>query len=237
MTQIDKNTPTLSVCIPTWDQNGLGSNFLNDALKSLTIQTYKNFQVVISDHSISDDIENVVKNYKDVLNIKYIRNENNRGNGPYNTNFAIDNSDGEIVKILFHDDFLNDDKSLEIIINEFTNPEVIWLVTGSNHTDADKTKYWNEMIPYWSMDLFNGINTISSPSVMSFRKNTNIRFDDTLVMMMDIDMYYNLYLNYGLPKIIPNILVTNRVHKDALSWQFDWKTKDEKIYLRKKYNL
>jgi hypothetical protein len=93
------------------------------------------------------------------------------------------------------------------------------------------------MIPYWSMEIFDGVNTISSPSVMAFRKDTNLRFDEDLVMMMDIDMYYNLYLNHGLPKILSEILVTNRVHKDALSWQFDWKTEDEKLYLKEKYKI
>ena len=235
--QTEIKLPTLSVCIPTWDQNGLGPSFLEDALNSLVRQTYKEFQVVITDHSVTDVMETVTNKFTDVLNIKYIRNEENRGNGPHNTNFAIDNSDGEIVKILFHDDLLYEDNSLELIINEFTSDDVVWLVTGCNHTDADKGKYWNDMIPYWSMSILDGVNTISSPSVMAFRKNTNIRFDESLVMMMDIDIYYNLHSNYGLPKILPNILVTNRVHKNALSCKFDWKTEGEKIYLRKKYNL
>lgn len=229
--------PTLSVCIPTWHQNGLGPKFIEDALASLVQQTLSNFQVVISDHSDNDTILEVVDKFRKDLDIKYIRNTNNRGNGPANTNFAIENADGDIVKILFHDDFMSDSRALELILNEFSSKDVFWVVTGCNHTDAIKSRYWNEMIPYWSMEIFDGVNTISSPSVMAFRKDTNLRFDEDLVMMMDIDMYYNLYLNHGLPKILSEILVTNRVHKDALSWQFDWKTEDEKLYLKEKYKI
>ena len=59
----------------------------------------KDVQIVVSDHSINDDIQDYCNLNEHNLNIKYIRNENDRGDPASNTNNAIDNSDGEIIKI------------------------------------------------------------------------------------------------------------------------------------------
>ena len=45
----------LSVAIPTWESYGRGSEFLDDLLSTIEIQHFKNFEVVISDHSQNDD--------------------------------------------------------------------------------------------------------------------------------------------------------------------------------------
>ena len=68
------NNPLVSICIPTYEMNGIGSSFLQKGLNSILRQTYKNIEVVISDHSQDDEIKNIVLSYDNKLNIKYIRN-------------------------------------------------------------------------------------------------------------------------------------------------------------------
>ena len=70
----------LSVCISTYEMGGFGPSFLDQSLSILSRQTFKDFEVVISDQSLDDGIKNVCEKYQNILDIKYIKNYN-RGNG------------------------------------------------------------------------------------------------------------------------------------------------------------
>jgi glycosyltransferase involved in cell wall biosynthesis len=229
--------PKISICIPTWEQNGYGFEFLKDLLDSIEFQSFKDFEVVISDHSSNDDILNLSNTYSDRFNIIYIKNELDRGNSPSNTNNAILNSNGEIIKTMFQDDFFFSNLSLEKIAESFNNEEIKWVVNGCNHTNLKKERYWNYMTPRWNEYIYKGVNTISSPSVLSYRKNTNILFDTNLTMLMDCEIYFNLYKNYGLPHIISDTLVTNRMHDNQISKNYSLNLNTEINFVTKKHNI
>lgn len=207
----------ISICIPTWEQYGRGVEFLQNNFEVLLSQTYKNFNVIVSDHSKDDHIKLLCEEYSTHLEIKYFKNENFLGNGPANTNNSIINADGDIIKIIFQDDYLYDERALELIVKEFENDECMWLVCGCNHTHDDGLNHTNPMTPYWNDEIKRGVNTISSPSVLSFRNNNPCLFDENLTMLMDCDMYQQLYVRYGLPTILPDCLVTNRIHQHQIS--------------------
>lgn len=105
----------ISICIPTWEQHGYGRKFLRKLFNSIEEQTYKDYEVVVSDHSIDEGISDLVDEYKKKFNIVYYRNDKKRGNGPANTNKTIELAKGEIIKIMFQDDFFFDKESLEKI--------------------------------------------------------------------------------------------------------------------------
>jgi hypothetical protein len=93
------------------------------------------------------------------------------------------------------------------------------------------------MVPRWNDLIYKGINTISSPSVLSFRKNTNVFFDENLVMLMDCEIYYNFYKKYGLPTILPETLITNRIHQNQISSNYKSNINDEINYVKNKYSI
>lgn len=227
----------ISICIPTWEQYGKGTDFLNHLLNTIVTQTYKNFNVIISDHSINDDIKNLCESFKDKIEFFYVKNPNDRGNGPANTNNSIINSDGEIIKIMFQDDFFYEKNALELIAKEFENNDCNWLVNGCNHTHTNGDTYANYMIPRWNDNIILGVNTISSPSVLSFRKNSNILFDEKLTMYMDCEIYYQFYLKFGLPKVLPNYLITNRLHPHQISSMYNKNAMEELNYIKSKHKI
>jgi glycosyltransferase involved in cell wall biosynthesis len=92
------------IAISTYEANGYGKEYLKYNLNKIFEQTYKNIELVISDHSENEDIELLVYSYKNRLNIKYIRNREKYGNISNNINNAIDNCSGNYIKILFMDD-------------------------------------------------------------------------------------------------------------------------------------
>jgi glycosyltransferase involved in cell wall biosynthesis len=224
-----------SIIIPTWEQYGYGKIYLRELLDTIRKQTFKNFEVIISDHSIDDEIKLLTYEYSDLL-IKYSKNEHNRGNSPSNTNNGIKMATGEIIKIMFQDDLFYDISCLEIINNKFENNLCNWVVNGCNHT-YDGKNFNRNMTPSWNDKILFGNNTISCPSVLSFRNKNLEYFDENLVMLMDCEYYYRLYKIYGNPCIISNILTTNREHKNQISQRYDKNINDEIKYVKNKYKL
>lgn len=195
---------------------GRGADFLDHSLGILTRQKYSDFEVVISDHSINNDIENVYKKYKDQLEIQYFRNNRKRGNSSANINNAIQLARGDIIKVLFQDDFLFGDDALEVIHSNFLSNGNRWLITACCHSQDGNT-FYKPFYPTWNNKLYLGKNTISSPSVLSFINNEPLLFDENLIWLMDCDYYQRSYNNFGPPVIVNTIGVVNRTGSHQVS--------------------
>jgi GT2 family glycosyltransferase len=205
----------ISICIPTYEMNGKGAEYLEYSFNILYHQTFKNFEIVISDHSKSDLIKDLCDKWKTVFNVNYIRNNYKRGNSSANTNNAIKHSSGEIIKILFQDDFLYDEHSLQNQIDCFNKNNNYWLAAACCHYDGEKL--YNPHYPYYHDEIQYGRNTISAPSAIMFKNEDILEFDENLISLMDIDYYKRLYNKFGLPAVCNNICFVNRVHKDSVT--------------------
>ena len=96
-----KHKPFFSVAIPAYGYNGKGGEFLDFNLKILSNQTFKDFEVVISDHSIDDTIKNTLKKWLGKLKITYVTNDKGRGIISPNLNNAMKHCSGEMVNNYF----------------------------------------------------------------------------------------------------------------------------------------
>ena len=205
----------ISIAIPTYEMSPYGSEFVDFSFNKIYNQTYKDIEVVISDHSIDDGIKNLCDKWSDRLNIKYIRNENNRGSSSSNINNAMNYCTGDYIKIIFQDDYLYDEKSIQNIIN-CLDEDTIWLATTSEHS-IDGITCYNRFLPEYNERIWTGSNSISSPSVITVRNDKKLPFDDELIWMMDCDWYKRMRDTYGLPKILDIITVVNRTWHGRLS--------------------
>jgi glycosyltransferase involved in cell wall biosynthesis len=221
-----------SIVIPTWEQYGKGEFFITQLLTSIKKQNFNDFEVIISDHSINDVIKNKLKDFND-LNISYIKNEKNRGNSPSNLNVGLSHAKGDIIKIMFQDDFFVNNDSLGLINNAFKENNSKWLVNGCCHT-TDSINFYRYMVPHWNDKISEGVNTISSPSVLSFINEDIIFFDEKLTMLMDCDYYYSLYKKYGLPFILKDHLIANTSHEHQISRMYDKDLQEEINLIKQK---
>ena len=217
----------ISLAIPTWESGGRGAEFIDDLFRTIEIQQFKDYNVWVSDHSVDNSVKNVCRAYQNRINVEYIRNPENRGNGPANTNNAIDLCDGEIVKVMFQDDFFYDDEALGKIYDALSTSDKTWLVCGSNHTRDDGHSFYWDLMPKWSDQIINGVNTISSPSVVAFKNGIEERFETNVRMMMDCEFYYTMDKAHGQPVYLHDVLVSNRVHDGQISQQI---TADPKYF-------
>jgi glycosyltransferase involved in cell wall biosynthesis len=226
----------LSVCIPTYEMHGKGVEFLEFNFKILEIQTFKDFDVIISDHSLTDDIQQLCEKYKSTLDIKYFRNTEKRGSQSPNINNAIRHSDSKLIKVLFQDDFLFSENSLEITVNHFNLEKDKWLVSRCQHS-MDGTNFIRDFIPRYNHNIHLGINTISSPSVLTILNETPLLFDENLINLMDCDYYKRCYIKFGEPKILKVITVVNRMgdHQATHTIVNEELNNKEVIYVKEKF--
>lgn len=233
--------PRFSICIPVWEQGGFGFQYLKDLIRSIQIQTFQDWELVISDHSVSDEIYEFVASlggikYYNLNRVKYIRNLSDRGNGVANLNQSLIRASGEIIKIMFQDDFMFDRRCLEKFDRAFHDENTKWAVCGCNHT-RDGVNFERFMVPSWNDKLLEGVNTISSPSVLAFRNENIELFDENLTMLMDVAHYYRLGERHGLPTILEDCLVTNRCHENQISSRYNGNLGDEIRYCKEKYGI
>ena len=224
----------ISICIPTYEMNGKGVEYLNFSFDILYKQSYKNFDIIISDNSKSSDIENLCSQWKSKLDIKHFYNHEKYGNAG-NVNSAMKKATGNIIKILFQDDFLFGNESLETQLVHFVGNHNYWMVTACCHT-KDGINFYNPLYPKYHDNIQYGENTISSPSVLMFKNENVIEFDENLCWLMDVDYYKMLYDKFGLPSICNYVTIVNREHENSISNKLAEKNKITDLnYIKKKY--
>jgi glycosyltransferase involved in cell wall biosynthesis len=222
----------ISVCIPTYEMNGMGVEYLEYSFNILYSQTYTDFEVIISDHSTSNDIKNLCEQWNQVLDIKYFNNQYKKGISSANINNAIKHASRDIIKILFQDDFLYDEHSLEKQLECFKSD---WMVTACCHYNGKEI--YKPYYPKYHNNIQYGENTISSPSVLMFKNKNILEFDENLFWLMDVDYYKRLYNMFGSPSICSYITVVNREHENQVSNTLATEEikKQELEYIIKKY--
>jgi glycosyltransferase involved in cell wall biosynthesis len=212
---MDKISNMISICIPTYEMKGKGVEYLEYSFNILYSQTYTDFEIIISDHSTSNEIRDLCDAWSEILNITYIKNEVNKGSSSSNINNALVHAKGDYIKVLFQDDFLYDENSLQNQIDCLKNKNSKWLVAACCH--YNEIELYNPFYPKYHDEIQYGRNTISSPSVLMFANENIILFDEKLIWLMDVDYYKRLYNKWGLPVICNDICIVNREHTNQIS--------------------
>ena len=201
----------ISIAIPAHDRGENGPKWMMELLDTLEQQTFQDFEVVVSDQSKNDKLMNVCQEYD--FDFTYIKYE---GSVPCeNINTAVDNCEGRIIKMMFSDDIFMRKDALERIKYEYDTCLCKWAFSGFANWDGDQ--YFDEKLPEWREKTLEGNNHLSSPTVVSFLNECKMEFDPNLKLLLDVDFYHRMRWKYGLPNIIPEVLVANRDHDDRIS--------------------
>jgi GT2 family glycosyltransferase len=228
----------ISVCVPVYEmKNGLSKRFLIEYLAHLMYQSYTDFDIVVSDQSENDDLKKICDTFSNVLDIKYIKNTSGIKNAANNVNHATKHATGDIIKLLYMDDFYVDRDGLKKVAEAFEKNDGKWLICGFVHCNQDKTKFFDQRTPWYGNKYPNGDNTTGNPSTYAVRKECLIEMDENLLWIVDGEYFYRSYYHYGDPIIIPEVQVCFREHEDSafLKQEFrDLEVKERK-YVEEKY--
>jgi glycosyltransferase involved in cell wall biosynthesis len=201
----------ISIVIPVYEMKGSGAKYLKDLLETIFLQKYKNYEIVISDDSKDDVIQQYIQSFnRDKKKIiKYCKNPGIAGISS-NLNNGIKHASGQIIKVMFQDDMFASNKALlELNRAYHTFPNKVWAIEGSSVLSGVVIK--ESLTPEFNPYMLLGINTFSSPSTLSFRKNSICNFNENLFMLMDVEIYARLNILYGDPIVIKNNNVINRL--------------------------
>jgi glycosyltransferase involved in cell wall biosynthesis len=224
----------VSVCIPCYSMRGRGQEFLNKLLNTIELQNYKNFEVVISDHSEDEKILEVCKFYDTKFKITYIKNDYKRGNSSANVNVAISYAKNKLIKIMFQDDFFVNENAL----TEISYLSGGWGASPFIHTDENASSFFRPFLPSFHGKIALGQNTIGCPSVIHFFKDEKTRFDENTIWLMDCDFYQQLYNKYGSPSILTQINLAVRIWGDSVSGHVTEEVKNNELkYIKEKYGF
>ncbi len=182
----------VSICIPTYNQ----TKHLKKCLQSVCEQNYKDFEVIISDDSTTDEVKVYIDALQIIQPLFYFRNKPSLGS-PQNWNFALQQAKGEYIKILHHDDYFATKDSLGkyvTILDQqpttdfvFSATEIILLkeekkqLHTCDHKDLERLRSEPEFLFFK--------NVIGAPSATMFRNYIPIQFDGRLKWLVDIDFY------------------------------------------------
>jgi glycosyltransferase involved in cell wall biosynthesis len=185
----------VSICIPAYKQ----VDYLRRLLDSLTIQTLKALEVVITDDSPDNAVEQLVNEFTQELPIRYYRNVPARGM-PGNWNTCLDLAQGEYIKIMHDDDWFMHPHSLATLCKALDDhPEHdfaysayynYYLFTGEKKEMTSPAWFRKAFAKAPVNVLFD--NLVGPPSVVIHRNKPAYRYDEKVRWTVDVDFYIRL---------------------------------------------
>jgi len=207
----------VSIVVPIYKmKDGLGEKLLVDFLSMIQSQSFKDFDIVISDQSNSESFKHIIDTFSHVLDIKYYQTDDSVDCAGKNVNNALSKATGEIIKLLYCDDYFINYQALQKIVDQFdSTKDKHWLLCGFAHSDYDKINYFDVRSPWYGNKYVNGDNTTGNPSAYAVRNSHKLKMDENLLFIVDGEYFYQSYFCWGDPIIIQEPLVCFREHPQS----------------------
>lgn len=208
--------PKISIIIPTYNS----SEFIEKTIKSVISQTFKDWELLIVDDCSTDNTEEIINNItKNDTRIKLLKTSKNSGGPATPKNIGLDNSHGEYIAFLDHDDEWLPEK-LEKQIEIFKNSKDKKLGLVSCFIDI-KDFYNDKIISKYKINHPNITNnnyiyTCSSVLVKSSVIRSSGYFDTNLKTGDDWDMWIRIFNNGYSFGYATEYLLNYYVHKENI---------------------
>jgi len=215
---MEVESQAITVCVPASIQNDKQLNFVQFLIANFNLQTKENKELVISDDSRSGELRALCEMAR-LQGIKVRYFESSIKGIAANLNNAIRCAITPFIKIMFQDDFFFRNDVLEHVVNELESSDCLWYVSACNHYNELTGECYEAFFPRKSNRLLLGNNSISSPSVVSFKREAFEPFSERLTYLVDCEWYLRMSHKHGLPIFGNRIEVSNRIHdSQATHW-------------------
>jgi glycosyltransferase involved in cell wall biosynthesis len=204
----------ISILIPTHDIPEKDF-FLKRALDSIASQTYKDYEIVIT----------------------------NEGTMAKNINEGMKRCKGEIIKLLCMDDYLAHPNALENIAQNIGDGWVATGCAHVATEDVElygqpvrAGELFNDHYANYGERQLEGYNEIGGLSVISFPNENHPEFDENLSWLIDVVFYQQLVDRFGMPVILDdiNVIIGLGAHQTTHVLDNSDKSAEEK-YVKEKY--
>jgi glycosyltransferase involved in cell wall biosynthesis len=221
----------VSVVIPTYNN----ARFLPEALDSLLAQTCRDFELIVVDDGSTDDTEEVLKPYRNL--VRYVRKDNG---GPASArNLGIRQARGQLIafqdaddiwlpdKLQRQVDYLRDHPNIGVVFSDVT-----FFGAEGRETCCVKQRFSAEAgMTFDNLfhDHFVGMSTVV---VRSSCLNEVGLFDESLIGAEDYNLYLRLAKRFQFG-FLDEPLIKKRLHENNLSNDLDQMLHDEIANLHK----
>jgi len=222
--------PQISICIPAYKR----TEFLKRLLDSIKSQSYRNFEVIVTDDSPSSEVAEVCQRYAGVFHLIYHKNEKQLGT-PENWNAGIRMANGQWIKLMHDDDWFSSAESLQQFASAVEHhPECDFFFSAYNNvneSNGDVRLSTARMVRLQRVTdnpavLLAG-NVIGPPSVTMYKNDQTILYDPDLKWLVDIEFYIR-YLKGRKLYYIDQPLVNIGINDQQVT-QFTFRVRDVEI--------
>lgn len=227
----------VSICIPAYKQPLL----LKKAIDSVLMQTYTNYEVIVSDDTPDDSVKKIVEVFNEPK-IRYFKNNIALGS-PENWNNAVKQAKGNYIKILHHDDYFTNNESLQkfVIALEsdtkidfaFSYSDIYFKKINEHYLHKQTNAQLKRLKAEPEFLFFR--NCIGAPSAVIFKKDNTVSFNKNYKWLVDVE-FYMTYLNkhknfVGIPEALVTIVDGN---EEQITGEV---SNDKKLVLMENLNL
>ena len=255
---MNSSPPLVSVCLPTFN----GEKYLQEALDSLSSQTYPNLELIVSDDASQDKSLELIKNFQQSWKFPVSIHHHTPSTIGANWNNCLRHASGKYIKFLFQDDVLYPE-CIEKLVNAAEQDEQIGIVFCQRdfilEENSPETQEWVNRFKdlqdadglFKNSDRIKGsailgsenlletpMNKIGEPTTVLFPKkvlNEAGYFNEDLVQILDYEFYYRILKKYDVV-MVDEALAGFRVHPgQATMVNKDKDMEDYNIYFRLLY--
>lgn len=204
-----KKEPSLAVLMPTYNV----ASFIEEAIKSILDQTYKDFDFLILDDGSSDNTIEIIKRYQKVDGrIKLFQNEKNEGIIE-SRNKLFELSDHDYIALMDSDDIAHPQRFQKQLDFLLLNPEYLLVASDIEILPYNNLKRYSEYNGKIREEMI-FLNIINNPSSMfhsSIVKNYQVSYDPVYRGSSDYKFWIDA-MQHSNFYIIPEVLLQYRRH-------------------------
>jgi glycosyltransferase involved in cell wall biosynthesis len=185
-------SPHISICIPAYKRTG----YLERLLGSIAMQTYKDYEVVITDDSPDDSVKEIIGKYSSIVSLRYFKNPMALGT-PENWNEGIRRANGQWIKLMHDDDWFADEHALRhfheatarhprcpFFFSAFRN-----ITEGTGNVQDVRCNAFDRFMLWLSpLHLFKKVY-IGNPSCTLVRRDQGLFYDNRFKWVVDFEYY------------------------------------------------
>jgi glycosyltransferase involved in cell wall biosynthesis len=221
--------PLISICIPAYKRTQL----LIRLLDSIAVQTYKQFEVIITDDSNDNSVELLVASYNNKFSLNYAKNHIPLGS-PENWNAAVRKAKGTWIKLMHDDDWFSSIDSLQRFVDAVKQYSKISFFFSAYYNIKEDTsqKRLVSLTSVQKVYLDNPVrllanNVIGPPSVTLYRNTKQFTYDQSLKWLVDMDFYMQ-YLREGKAHYIEQPLINIGINEQQVT-KYSFRVKEVEV--------
>ncbi|HWH63020.1 MAG TPA: glycosyltransferase [Ginsengibacter sp.] len=215
-----KEVPLISICIPAYKR----VTYLQRLFDSISIQTFKDYEVIVTDDSPDESVGSFVNEFRGIENIRYYKNIKVLGT-PENWNESIRKANGEWIKLMHDDDWFADKDSLQIFCEAtLKNADCSFFFSAYKNVNK-KSNFEQPVYLNWWGDFLLNLNPlnvfkkqfIGAPSSTLIRRNVGLFYDSNFKWVVDFEYYIRCLRKIKKYHYINTILINVGLNEEQVT--------------------